>query len=237
MNDYSPAQMYYHGTWSGYGDSIMQRGFELGHPGLGHLLGRGVYIARDLASAALWEMGLVINVRLEPGTRILWIEGDYNQHVIDSLRREFGQELLDLGPHFERAIPHNKQLTQRELIHLCDYVLIKARRGRWRSALRAKKGKRVRYAETWRRLSRLHGQIKRYGYDAIGDRSNLYWDSDEILVFNPARVIPVSAHRLIREGEDFDESFSLSPALEPKELSEIAARAIAEEEEDAEGLV
>ncbi|HSG17856.1 MAG TPA: hypothetical protein VLE70_16245, partial [Anaerolineae bacterium] len=58
------------------------------------------------------------------------------------------------------------------------------------------------------------------------------WDSDEILVFNPARVIPVSAHELIREGDDFEESFSLSPALKPKELAEIAARAIAEEDED-----
>jgi hypothetical protein len=92
----------------------------------------------------------------------------------------------------------------------------------------------VRYVETWRRLSRLHGQIKRCGYNAIGDHSNMAWDSDEILVFNPARVIPVSAHRLIREGEDFDESFSLSPALEPKELAEIAARAIAEQDEEDE---
>jgi hypothetical protein len=103
--------------------------------------------------------------------------------------------------------------------------------------LRAKKGKRVRYVETWQRLSRFHGQIKRYRYNAIGDRSNMAWDSDEILVFNPARVIPVSAHRLIREGKGFDESFALSPALEPKELAEIATFAIAEEEEDSEELI
>lgn len=234
MSDDSQAQIYYHGTWSGYGDSIMRRGFELGHPGSGHLLGRGVYIARQLASAALWEGGLIIIVRLQPGTRILWLEEEYDQRVINSLRREFGQELLDLGPHFERAIPHNKQLTQRELIELCNYVLTKARQGRWNSALRSKKGKRVRYRETWRRLSRLHGQVKRYGYDAIGDRSNMAWDSDEILVFDPARVIPMSAHEVVREGDDFDESVSLSPALEPEELAEIFARAIAEEDEEDE---
>ena len=162
----------------------------------------------------------------------MWIEAEHDQRVIDSLRREFSQELLDLGPHFERAIPHNKQLTQRELIQLCNYVLTKARRGRWQSALRSKKGKRARYRVTWQRLSRLHDQVKRYGYDAIGDRSGMAWDSDEILVFNPARVIPVSAHALIREGDDFDETFSLSPALGPRELAEIAARAIAEEDEE-----
>lgn len=233
MSDNSQPQIYYHGTWSGYGASIMRRGFELGHPGSGHLLGRGVYIARQLASAALWEAGLIIIVRLQPGTRILWIEDEYDQRVINSLRREFGQELLDLGPHFERAIPHNKQLRQRELIELCNYVLAEARRGRWRSALRGKKGRRVRYRETWQRLSRLHGHVKRYGYDAIGDRSNIAWDSDEILVFNPARVIPVSAHEVYREGDDFDESVSLSPALEPNGLTEISARAIAEEDEEA----
>jgi len=232
MHDNSPTQIYYHGTWAGYGNTIMRRGFELGHPGLGNLLGRGVYIARELASAALWERGLVIVVRLQPGTRILWIEDDYDQRVIDSLRREFGQELLDLGPHFERAIPHNKQLTRRELVGLCDYVLTKARRGRWQAALRANKGKRVRYNETWQRLSRLHRQIKRFGYQALGDRSDMDWDSDEIVVFNPTRVIPVSAHRLIREGEDDNETFSLSPALELKELAEIAAQAIAKEEEE-----
>ena len=163
MSDKSPTPIYYHGTWPDYGASIMRRGFELGHPGSGHLLGRGVYIARELASAALWEAGLVLVVRLQPGTRILWIEEEYDQRVIDSLRREFSQELLNLGPHFERAIPRNKQLTQHELIQLCNYVRKKARGGRWQAALRSKKGKRVRYRETWQRLSRLHGQIKRYG--------------------------------------------------------------------------
>ena len=135
-------------------------------------------------------------MRLEPGTRILWVEGDYDRRVINSLRREFGQELLDLGPHFERALPHNKQLTKNELIQLCNYVLLKYRRGRWSAALRAKKGIRVRYLETWRRLSRLHGQIKRYGYHAIGDRSDMDWDSDEIVVFNPVRLNLHSLHLL-----------------------------------------
>jgi hypothetical protein len=62
MNANQAKQIYYHGTWLGYGDAIMRRGFELGHDGHGNLLGRGVYIAQELASAALWEMGLIITV-------------------------------------------------------------------------------------------------------------------------------------------------------------------------------
>ena len=175
---------YFHGTWAGYAYSIMTRGFELGHEGHGNLLGRGVYIAQKVSSAALWTFGdIVIRCRLQPGTRILWVDEDYDRRVIDSLRREFGQELLALGPHFHKVIPHNKHLTNQELIHLSSYVLMTARRKR-RGYYRSRKGKRRQYYDTWRRLSRLHDQLKRHGYDALGDRSFSDWDADEILVFD-----------------------------------------------------
>jgi hypothetical protein len=223
-------RIYYHGTWTGYGHSIMSRGFQLGHEGHGHLLGRGVYIAQELASAALWTWDFVIICSLVPGTRILWIDGTHDQRVINRLRREFGSELLDLGPHFQRAIPHNKQLTQAELIELCNYVLMRRRYKRnqyWRSAL---KGKRGAYFDSWMRLNRLHQYVRRYGYDAVGDRSQYDWDSDEILVYNPASVIPVSAHWLLRYGEDLDETFALSEAIPLNELEGISAKAQEEEE-------
>ena len=94
------------------GYAIMTQGFALGHEGHGHLLGRGVYVAQKLSSAALWTLDFVIVCQLQPGTHILWIGDTYDRGVIAYLRREFGQELLDLGPHFYRAIPANKQLTQ-----------------------------------------------------------------------------------------------------------------------------
>lgn len=223
-------RIYYHGTWSGYGYAIMTRGFELGHEGHGHLLGRGVYIAQELASAALWTNYFVVVCSLAAGTRILWIDGDHDRRVMDRLRREFGKELLELGPHFQRAIPHNKQLTQEELIELCNYVLMRRRYKRnqyWRSAL---KGKRGTYFDAWMRLNRLHQYVRRYGYDAVGDRSQYDWDSDEILVYNPARVLPISAHWLRRSGDDWDETFSLSEAIPLDELEGISARAQEEEE-------
>lgn len=125
------SRVYYHGTWVGYGHAIMTRGFELGHEGRGNLLGRGVYIRQTLASAALWTpSNFIITCTLEPGTRILWVEESYDLRVIKYLEREFGRQLIELGPHFYRAIPHNKHLTQTELIHRCSYILHRARRER-----------------------------------------------------------------------------------------------------------
>lgn len=35
------------------------------------------------------------------------------------------------------------------------------------------KGKKADYRDTWQRLSRLHDQLKRHGYDALGARPRL----------------------------------------------------------------
>lgn len=209
----------------------MTRGFELGHEGRGNLLGRGVYIAQTLAAAALWTPSdFIITCTLKPGTRILWVEESYDHRVIKYLEREFGRQLTELGPHFYRAIPPNKHLTQKELIHLCGYILHRARQGRWQATLRARKGKKAAYFDSWLRLSRLHEQLKHRGYDALGDRSFADWDSDEILVFNPGHVQPLNAHFLHREGDFPDEQMRLSAPIPEEELAEISAMAQAEEE-------
>lgn len=218
------SQVYFHSTWEGHAYPIMSRGFELGNWGHGNVRGRGVYVAQKLESAAnwTWHDGIVIRCYLQPGTRILWMDGNYDQRIINSLRREFGNELLELGPQFHRAIPHNKQLTRQELYHLTSYVLMHPRRMRGWGAF---KGKNARYFGTWQRLSRLHEQIKRHGYDALGDRSFEFWDSDEVVVFNPARVIAVDAHRLIRSGSYAHEHFSLSEAIDLETLRIVSEKA------------
>ena len=142
--------------------------------------------------------------------------GGYDRKVIHYLKKEFGQELLDLGPHFYQAIPKNKQLTKIELITLCNYVFETSRKKRWQYALRSKKGKKAGYRQNWLRLSRLHEQVRRHGFDGIGDHSFKIWDSDQILVFNPSRVTPTSAHWL-RADEDFT-NFQISPTFSIEEL-------------------
>lgn len=225
--------MYFHGTWAGYGQAILTRGFELGHEGRGNLLGRGVYLAPTLAAAALWSPSdFIITCALAPGTRILWIEETYDQRVIRYLEREFGRDLIELGPHFHKAIPHNKRLTQTELIHLCGYIVHRLRRGLDRNIFRARKGKNSAYFDSWLQLSRLHGQLKHRGYDALGDRSHSAWDSEEILVFDPARVRPLYAHWLQRYGDFPDERLELSDPIPLDQLAEISAAAQAEEIDD-----
>jgi hypothetical protein len=96
--------------------------------------------------------------------------------------------------------------------------------------LRARKGKKAAYFDSWLRLSRLHEQLKYCGYDGLGDRSFADWDSDEILVFNPAHVQPLSACFLYRQGEFPHEQMTLSEPIPGWKLAEISAIAQVEEE-------
>jgi hypothetical protein len=64
----------------------------------------------------------------------------------------------------------------------------------------------------------------------LGDRSFVHWDSDEILVFNPSRVRPLSAHRLYSDEES--ERVTISAAIELAALKEISAKAQEEYEEE-----
>ena len=227
-------KIYYHGTETRRAYTIMTQGFKRGTAVHGQRLGRGLYISQQLASARFWSHDIVIRCRLQRGTRILWIQEGYDHKIIDHLGKEFGKELLAAGPQFHKAIPRNKQLTKRELIALCNYVFETRQKKSWQYALRARKGKRARYWNAWEELSWLHEHVRRHGYDALGDRSYQTWDSDEILVFNPSRVTPISAHRLQRlfsedRGVEF-EKVIVSPAIDLAQLREISAQAQAEYE-------
>ena len=192
-------KLYYHGTAIRNAFSIMTDGFKIGEMRHGRWLGRGLYVAQRPESAWNWawtyghQGGTIIACRLEPGTRVLWVGEECDKRVIAYLRREFGKELLDLGPNFDRAIPSNKQLSKNELIHLCNYVF--QQRGKL-----VCDGRRWARWVLWEGLSRLSQHVRRHQYDAIGDRSFRFWDSDEIMVFEPSRVSPVSAHLVGTEG-------------------------------------
>lgn len=224
-------KIYYHGTETRRAYAIMTQGFKLGEKVHGRLLGRGLYITQQLNSAKFWSHFIVIKCQLLPGTRILWLHEGYDKKVLAYLKREFGKELLTLGPQFHRAIPKNKQLTGRELVTLCNYIFETRREKKWQYLFKARKGKKAQYyGDAWHDLARLHDQVKRHGFDALGDRSFEHWDSDEILVFNPSRIRPVSAHWLYND-DDF-ESVTISAAIALPELKKISARAQLEYEEE-----
>lgn len=216
-------KIYYHGTDNRLAHSIMGQGFKIGEIRHGRILGRGLYIAQRLESVVFWSHDITISCRLEKGTRILWVHEGYDRKVIQHLEKEFGRELLELGPDFQRAIPSNKQLTKGELIALCNYIFETRRDKRWQYGLKADKGKKAKYWDTWRRLSQLRDQVRKHQYDGLGDQTHEYWDSDQLLIFNPSRVVPVSAHWLSAD-EDL-EDIRISEPINLAELEVISAGA------------
>jgi hypothetical protein len=228
----NPDKIYYHGTETRNAYAIMTQGFKLGEISKGRRLGRGLYISTRPESAVFWSHFITIKCKMKRGIRILWIKEGYDPKIIRQLRREFGKEILELGPHFAQAIPHNKQLTKSELISLCNYFFEKRYKDRWRYRFLYPKGKRSRYWDTWEQLSPLHEQARLHDYDALGDRTFQEWDSDEILIFNPSCMTPISAHWMVSDKEG--DYVRLSPPLLLAELKTISAKAQEEHLRDLE---
>jgi hypothetical protein len=175
---------YYHGTDGKSAWLIMSQGFSLANERWGRGWGNGVYLSGTDDFAATWGR-IIIRCRLQAGTRLLWHE-DYDRKVIDSLRREFGKAVL--SPEFWKVLPHNKQFRRNEITQLWHYLVDRCyespRRFRFDRLGRLQKN-----------YSRIYEQLRRHGFHGIGFRG-AGWP--EILVFNPARVKPVSAHRWSR---------------------------------------
>jgi hypothetical protein len=216
-------KVYYHGTDDRLAYAIMTQGFKIGELRHGSMLGRGLYIAQQLDSVVFWSHDITITCRLQKGTRILWLHEGYDRKLIRHLEKEFGRELLELGPDFQKAIPSNKKLTKSELIALCNYVFETRREKRWRTVWKPDKGKRAKYWGAWSRLSLLHDQVRRHQFDGLGDRTYQEWDSDQLLIFNPSRVVPISAHWL--HSEDGYEVDGFSEAIDLDELKVISDEA------------
>lgn len=115
---------YYHGTKALGAVCISIDGFRLLPTTLRRwgygAIGNGIYVTGLLDIASFFAEAYIFRVRMRPGSRILRLDGQYDQSVIDYLRREFGKEVL--SHHFDRAIPKNKHLTRTELIQLANYL-------------------------------------------------------------------------------------------------------------------
>lgn len=210
--------IYYHGTHSDCIHDIATQGFKVGEQRTGRVLGNGVYIASELKTVFSYGFDYVFQCELQPSTRILWIERDVDVDVIAYLKREFGKDITEVGPNIHKVMPQNKQLTKKELIAFVTWFFY-SRTEKWNKSWR--------YWGCWSSLSRLYKHIRRHGYNAVGDRSWRYWDSDQVMVFEPHRVKPLTCHRISYVwpwGAAFCEKATLGPALTMEQLKNISDR-------------
>lgn len=84
----------------------------------GGLYGRGTYLTCNWRSA-LFFGPVLFRVELQPGTRILRLDLPPAAKVLDTLKREFGREILTKSPW--KVMPRNKHLTLDEAIQLARH--------------------------------------------------------------------------------------------------------------------
>ena len=159
----------------------MTHGFNLANERWGRGWGNGVYLSGTDDFASTWGR-IIIRCQLQVGTRMLWHE-DYDRKVIESLRKEFGKDIV--SPTFWKILPRNKQFTRNEVIQFWHYLVERF----YESPRRFRAGG---FERLQKNYSRIYEQLRQHGFDGVGFRET---DWPEMLVFNPARVKPVSAHR------------------------------------------
>ena len=116
---------FYHGTSMDAAEAIARHGFRVWfqsdegeHYAKGGCLGNGLYMTCDWRIALFFGPAL-FRVTILPGTRLLNSVVPPDSTVIDSLRREFGHEVLNKAPW--KVIPPNKKLRLPEVIALFRY--------------------------------------------------------------------------------------------------------------------
>jgi len=220
-----------HGTTALNAARIVVEGFRiLKDPNTG-ALGRGIYLTRSLAWACEFMRdfggigrGVVFQVELAPGTRILRLHGKYDPRTIDSLRREFGAELLQID--FHKALPKNKHLRSRELIELLNFLVSDSDQ----IAITPR--------SHWAGESGVRHVLRKSGYMGYGcDRSDA-----GVVIFDPGRLKACGLWRLDGAVELKDEgpgnlSFETPPRLVPATptwLLDAAEATLIEDERDQE---
>jgi len=172
---------YWHGTSAGAAVCIACEGFQI-RPAFapyakGGLFREAIYLGKSLEVVEPYGV-YIVRCILSQGTRILRLDGEYDEKCIAYLRREFGKDILTAP--FGAALPANKHLTRKELISLLNFFFLKFRMpgGGWNSWLRNM---------TW-----VRDQLRRHKYHCLGDASD--WDSG-LAVINPSRVNFVALYK------------------------------------------
>jgi hypothetical protein len=143
-------------------------------------LGKGVYLTCDWRTA-VWFGPILLEATLTKGTRILDASPAADPHVLRSLKREFGHELLVTGD-IRKVVPTNKHLTLEELVELTRYFYHRVwdrdwsvERG-WKFSAQDRRDARA--------LNKTVSFLKRYGFHGYGHPQ----DDNGIIIFAPDRI-------------------------------------------------
>jgi len=217
-------QIVYHGTQCEYVYSLMKEGFRLDNIMYGRGAGNGVYASRYKSFAAYWGELIVVCVLKDSISLVKY--DTYDPKVIDSLTREFGAAIKK--PDFWKILPHNKQFKKHEIVELWRYYM--------KHYFRPQNNEKT-YPILMKNLSYIYKQLRYHQFDGI---EILDKDWPEMVIFNPAKIRPISAHKILHNNrsesdEDFTDSLHpslrLSDALNLDELKEIQDIAIKFNEE------
>ena len=160
---------FYHATDPDKVESIVSNGFQLpfvydDHDGripLEGCLGQGVYVTRNWQTA-LWFGRALLRVQLVRGTRILDVGGLPHMKVIDSLKREFGKDVLSPHMTLHKVIPKKKKLTLNELVALTKYHFYRTwGESFWQTLGKSKRAHGASLQQCW-------SMLRRYKYDGFG---------------------------------------------------------------------
>ena len=179
---------YYHGTAHYNALQILYEGFRLRKRsckyGASGTFKQGLYLTKSLSMAGLFGYGYVFKCRLAKGASVLWLDRNYDQKVIQYLKREFSKSILTEP--ISKVMPRNKKLTKTELIHLLNYRFSKARY--W-----SKKH----YRHWPANISSLREQLVSHRYDGVGETKSM----EGLAIFNPSFVEPIELSKIVSMGE------------------------------------
>jgi len=180
----------------------------------GGFYGRGTYLTCNWRSA-LFFGPVLFRVELQPGTRILRIDLPPDGKTLDSLKREFGKEILTNSPW--KVMPGNKRLTLEEAIQLARHHVSRFERGRVCDP-RAEKHEKLMFD--------MRNILVRYGIQGWGEPS----DIGGIVIFATDRikvrevVLSLPTEKLLREFNDITTVAERFPSLEALTRTCVTAR-------------
>lgn len=176
--------------------------------------GRGTYITCNWRTA-LYFGPVLFRIEMQPATRILHLNIPPDPKALDTLKREFGHEILKTTP--RKVIPTNKRLTLEQTIQLARHHCAKYQSSGWGS---------VKSERHERLMFDLRNILVRYGIHGWGEATDL----GGIVIFATDRlkvseiILSLPTQKLRDEAFDPTSSYSRFDSLDALKETTRAAR-------------